>query len=462
MSEYPDLMTKITALCKRRGFVYPNSQIYGGLSNAYDYGPLGVEMLRNIKDQWWKIFVHQRENIYGIDGAIISNPRVWEASGHVANFADALIDCRRCNLRLRVDHFIEEETGEKVEGRSLEELAEIIESKGLTCPSCGSKDFTPPRKFNTLFRSELGSLEEGGLEVYLRGETAQNMFLDYKAVVDSFSPKLPFGLAQIGKAFRNEVTLGNFIFRTFEFEQMEIEYFLEPDQWEAAFEQWKQDMWSWLTALGVREEKIRWRRHSEEELSHYSRRTEDVEYDFPFGGFQELYGLAYRTDFDLSNHARYSGQDLSYRREDGSELIPHVVEPTFGVSRTLLVLLLEAYCEDEVKGSRRVYLKLDPRIAPYKVAVFPLVSNNEDLVNKAREVFGELSGQFHTAWDDHGNVGKRYRRQDEIGTPWCITVDYQTLEDGTVTVRDRDTMEQERISVNDLSTHLHARLASLF
>jgi len=415
--------------------------------------------LRNIKDCWWKKFVHQRPEIYGIDGAIISNPKVWEASGHVANFADSMIDCCSCKARYRVDHLIEEQTGEKVEGASLDELEKAIAAKNIICPACGKKNFTAARKFNTLFRSELGSLEEGGTTVYLRGETAQNMFVDFRSVINSFSPKLPFGLAQIGKAFRNEVTLGNFIFRTFEFEQMEIEYFIHERDWEAVFEQWKTDMWEWLISLGINSDHLRWRRHSEQELSHYSKRTEDIEYDFPFGGFNELCGLAYRTNFDLANHSKFSGQDLSLSLDDGSKYLPHVVEPTFGVSRTLLMLLLDSYREDEVNGEIRSYLKLNPNLAPYQVAVFPLSSNKPKLVEKAQSVFKLLLGSFSVVWDGHGNVGKRYRRQDEIGTPFCVTVDYQTLEDSTVTVRDRDTMAQERVPVDALIPHFSSKLA---
>jgi glycyl-tRNA synthetase len=454
MSEQ-SLLEKIVSLCKRRGFVYPNSEIYGGLANAYDYGPLGVELLRNIKNYWWKTFVHDRENIYGIDGAIISNPKVWEASGHVTSFNDVMVDCKSCQERFRVDHLILDQLGKNMEGFPLEDLARTMREEKIKCPNCGESNFTEPRKFNILFESSLGSIEGEKSIIYLRGETAQNMFLCFKNVVDSFSPKLPFGLGQIGKAFRNEVTLGNFIFRTFEFEQMEIEYFVRRENWESHFEEWKELMWGWLTSLGISENKLRWRRHTEKELSHYSKRTEDIEYDFPFGGFKELYGLAYRTDYDLKQHSKFSGADLSYRdQETGEEFFPHVVEPTFGVTRTALVVLLDAYYED---GDRTV-LKLDPRLAPYKVAVFPLVSNKRDLYQKAFSVFKELQPSFHTVWDDRSNIGKRYYTQDEIGTPWCVTVDFQTLEDNTITVRDRDTTEQERVKIEDLREDLGRRL----
>jgi len=450
-----NLLEKIVALCKRRGFVYPNSEIYGGLANAYDYGPLGVELLRNIKNHWWKTFVHGRENIYGLDGAIISNPKVWGASGHVTSFNDVLVDCRNCQERFRVDHLILDQLGKNMEGFPLEDLARTIREEKIKCPNCGKSDFTEPRKFNILFESSLGSVEGEKSTIYLRGETAQNMFLCFQNVVDSFSPKLPFGLAQIGKAFRNEVTLGNFIFRTFEFEQMEIEYFIREREWEKHFEEWKDLMWQWLMDLGISEERLHWRRHTEKELSHYSKRTEDIEYNFPFGGFKELYGLAYRTDYDLKQHTKFSGVDLQYRDpETGEKFFPHVVEPTFGVTRTALVVLLDAYTED----GDRVVLKLKPSLAPYKVAVFPLLANKPELVKKAREVFENLQTEFHTTWDDRGNIGKRYYAQDEIGTPWCVTVDFEALEDNTVTVRDRDTTKQVRIKIEELKEELGRRL----
>ncbi len=458
-----NLLEKIVSLCKRRGFVYPNSEIYGGLANAYDYGPLGVELLRNIKNHWWKTFVHGREEIYGLDGAVISNPKVWEASGHTESFKNVFIDCIKCQKRLRVDHVLEEALGENVEGRPIGELQRLIGEVGVSCPECDSKNFTDPKEFNQLFKTNLGSVPEDSSLVYLRGETAQNMFLCFQNVVDSFSPKLPFGLAQIGKAFRNEVTLGNFTFRTFEFEQMEIEYFIREKNWEKVFEEWKETMWRWITGLGVSEERLRWRRHSEEELSHYSKRTEDIEYDFPFGGFKELYGLAYRTDYDLKQHAKFSGKDLSYSdSETGEKFFPHVVEPTFGVTRTALTVLLDAYHED----GKRVVLKLKPQLAPYKVAVFPLLANKPELVKKAREVFEMLRVETGHApslpivWDDRGNIGKRYYAQDEIGTPWCVTVDFDTLKDDAVTIRDRDTTKQERIAIPDLKDYFSSKLAS--
>lgn len=448
-------MDKVISLCKRRGFVFPNSEIYGGLANAYDYGPLGVELLRNIKNLWWNTFVQKRADIFGLDGAIISNPKVWEASGHTTNFNDPLIDCRDCKERIRADHLIENELKLNVEGKPLEEIDELVFENKLKCPSCGSTNLTSTRKFNLLFKSSLGSVEQEKSTVYLRGETAQNMFLCFKNIVDSFSPKLPFGMAQIGKAFRNEITLGNFIFRTFEFEQMEIEYFIHKENWGEYFEEWKKLMWQWILDLGVSQDKLRWRRHSDEELSHYSKRTEDIEYDFPFGGFKELYGLAYRTDYDLKQHSKFSGKDLSYFDPETKEkFIPHVIEPTFGVTRTALVVLLDAYCEEE----KRVVLKLKPQLAPYKAAVFPLLANKQELVEKAQGVFEILQPQFHTVWDARGNIGKRYYSQDEIGTPWCITIDFQTLEDDTVTIRDRDTMEQVRVKIGEIKDYVKIKI----
>lgn len=450
-----DLMEKIVALCKRRGFIYPGSDIYGGLANSYCYGPLGIEFIKNIKNHWWETFVHRRPEIYGIDSSVIMHPRVWEASGHVTSFNDALVECQECHNRFRADHLIEDELEVNVEGKEIPELKKLIEEADISCPSCGKKDFTPPRNYNLLFETKLGSVQDESSTVYLRGETAQGMFVAYKNVLDSVYPELPFGIAQIGKAFRNEITLGNFIFRTFEFEQMEIEYFVHERVWKDWFESWKSDMWDWLVDLGVSEKKLRWRRHTEDELSHYSKRTEDIEYDFPFGGFKELYGLAYRTDYDLRQHTEYSGVNLKYReRQTGEEFFPHVVEPTFGVGRTLLVLLLEAYKEED---DRKV-LSLDPRIAPFKVAVFPLVSNKKDIVDKARGVFKMLKPRFNTVWDDRGNIGKRYYSQDEIGTPWCVTVDYDSLKDNCVTVRDRDTTAQVRIKIDDLLDWFTERL----
>ncbi|RJR24546.1 glycine--tRNA ligase [Candidatus Microgenomates bacterium] len=422
-----DLMDKIISLCKRRGFVYPGSEIYGGLANTWDYGPLGVELKNNIKKQWWKNFVQKRAEIYGLDGGILLNPRIWEASGHVQGFIDILVECLKCHKRYRLDHL-----------------------KGAKkCPECGGS-LSEPRRFVPMFKTFIGPVEDTASVAFLRPETAQAIFVNFKNIIDSFHPRLPFGIAQTGKAFRNEITLGNFIFRSLEFEQMEIEYFIREENWESHFEEWKKTMEDWVIDLGVKKENLSWRRHADDELSHYSKRTEDLEFNFPFG-VRELYGLAYRTDFDLKNHAKFSGQELSYQDPETKETyIPHVIEPSMGVERTFLAVLLDAYEEESGEKGIRTVLKLNPKIAPFKVAVFPLVANKEELVAKAREIYETLMVEFPVAFDDRGNIGKRYFSQDEIGTPWCVTVDYQTLEDNTVTVRDRDTTKQERVAVDKL------------
>ncbi len=445
-------MDKIVSLSKRRGFVFPGSEIYGGLANTWTYGPLGAQMMRNIRNHWWQSFVVSKPEIYGLDSEIIMSPKVWEASGHTSGFSDAMIECKKCHRRTRADHLIENNLKDvKVEGLPTEKLDEIIAENKLPCPYCGAFDWTPARNFNLLFETHIGIVPETESLAYLRGETAQGMFVNFLQVVQSMRPKLPFGIAQIGKAFRNEITKGNFIFRTLEFEQMEIEYFIRQDNWEKHFDEWKELMWNWITDLGVSPAKLRWREHTKDELAFYSIKTEDIEYDFPFGGFKELYGLAYRTDYDLKNHAEKSGVDLRYLDPTTNEkFFPHVIEPTFGLNRTFLTLLIDAYIED----SGRVYLKLDKRIAPYRLAVFPLVRNKEQITNKAKEVFDLVKDKYPTAWDDRGNIGKRYFSQDEIGTPYCVTVDYQTLEDNTVTIRDRDTMQQERIKIDDILKHI--------
>jgi glycyl-tRNA synthetase len=458
-----DVMEKIVSLAKRRGFVYPGSEIYGGLANTYDYGPLGAELLRNIKNLWWEYFVTKRENVIGLDSCILMSPRVWEASGHTESFAEVLIDCKACRTRTRGDHLIEDyfaAKGEekKVEGMKPTEMGRMIDQNKIPCPKCGKFDWTEPRMFNNLFETHIGIITGEKNLAYLRGEIAQGMFVNFKNVMDSMSPKLPFGLAQSGAAFRNEITLGKFIFRTLQFNLSEFEYFFDPEnlKWEEIYEYWKGEMWNWVTKeLGIDENNLRWRTHTDEERSHYSKRTEDIEYKFSYG-FKELYGLAYRTDFDLRNHMEKSGVDLRYTDlASGRRFVPHVVEPTFGMDRSFLVLLWDKYHEEEVNGKKRVVLKLPARLAPYKVAVFPLLANKPELVKKAREIFDRfLEAGIPTAWDDRGNIGKRYFSQDEIGTPWCVTVDFQSLEDNTVTVRDRDTMKQERVAADELATHL--------
>jgi len=452
-----DQMQKIVSLAKRRGFIFPGSEIYGGFANTWDYGPLGVEMKNRVKALWWKRFVRDRADIYGLDAAVLMNPKVWEASGHVDSFNDALVDCKNCKQRLRADHLIEDKLDIKVEGQSMDELRQIIQDNELKCPRCGSHDLTEPRQFNILFAATRGVVAGKEEKVYLRGETAQAMFVNFRNVVDTMRPKLPFGIAQSGKAFRNEITPGNFIFRTLEFELMEFEYFIMESEWEKWFEYWQKEMEAWLKQIGVDIKNIRWREHTKEELSHYSKRTADIEYKYPFG-FKEMYGLAYRTDYDLKQHAKFSKKELEYfDSKTNKKFIPHVIEPTFGADRTVLTLLVDAYREEEVKGQKRVYLKLHHSVAPVQVAVFPLARNRKELVDLANKVFGDLKDKFMVMYDDSGSVGKLYRRQDEIGTPYCVTVDFDSLEDGTVTVRDRDSMEQERVKIDKLSEYFGDR-----
>ena len=420
-------MEKIISLAKRRGFVFPGSDIYGGLAGFWDMGPLGVELKNNIKQLWWRMFVQDRADMYGVDAAIIMNPKAWEASGHVSGFSDPLVECTKCKRRFRAD-----QVGEK-------------------CPECGGA-FGEVRQFNMMFKTQIGATEDPTSIAYLRPETAGGMFVNFKNIIDSMHPKLPFGLGQIGKAFRNEIAPRDFVFRSREFEQMEIEYFVKPEEWEVSFEEWRKNVHAFIAATGIDAGKVSELEVEEADRAHYSKRTIDFEFEFPFGK-KELYGLAYRTDFDLKAHTEGSGTDLSYLDETtGERTIPHVIEPSFGLERTLLAVLASAYTEDELGGEPRVYLKFSPAVAPVKAAVFPLLKNKPELVAKAREVYAMLKKQVpQIAWDDNGNIGKRYRRQDEIGTPVCITVDFETLEgDGTVTVRSRDTGEQERVAVSDL------------
>ena len=425
-----NLLEKIVSLCKRRGFIFPGSEIYGGLANSWDYGPLGVQLKKNIKDLWWDKFVERREDIVGIDAAIFMNPKIWEASRHVSEFSDPLVECKKCHQRFRED---------QIEG---------------VCPNCGGKEFTEAKQFNLMFPIRLGPTEDSSNMTYLRGEIAQAMFVNFKNVLDTTRVRLPFGIASQGVAFRNEITPGNFIFRTREFDLMEFEYFVPESEWEKWFEYWRGQMREWLEDIGVDLKNVHEVEIPDGERAHYSKRTIDFEYDYPFGQ-KELYGLAYRTDFDLKNHIEKSGQDLSYTDpETGEKLVPHVVEPTFGLSRSVLVALLEAYQEED----DRVVLKLPPKLAPYKAAVFPLLKNKPELVEKARSIFKDLKEQFNVAWDDRGNIGKRYYSQDEVGTPYCVTIDFQTLEDQTVTVRDRDTAKQERITISELGSFLGDKL----
>src|SRR3989344_5688277 len=435
-------MEVIVSLAKRRGFVFPGSEIYGGLANSWDFGPLGVLMKQNIKQRWWKRFVEQRPDMVGIETALMMNPKVWQASGHLENFNDPLVECKKCHSRFRLDQLPD---GKKA------------------CLACGGP-ITEPKQFNLMFKTFFGPSEDQASTVYFRPETAQGMFVNFKNIIDTTRRRLPFGMAQVGKAFRNEITPGNFIFRTREFEQMEIEYFIKPDAWESSFEHWLVEMRLWLKDLGVAEERIYEHEIPEGERAHYSRRTVDIEYEYPFGR-SELYGLAYRTDFDLKNHMEKSGQDLRYSdSETGEKFLPHVIEPTFGVERSFLVALLEAYREESAptadgESDTRVVLKFPKWLAPIKVAVLPL-SKKANLSEKAQEIFRMILSDYSCEYDETQSIGKRYRRQDEIGTPYCVTVDFDTLEDQQTTVRDRDTMKQERIAITELKNYLQERLNS--
>ena len=462
-------LEEISSLAKRRGFVYQTSSIYGGLANSYDYGPLGVELLRNIKNEWWKEFVTKRPDMVGIDSQILLHPKTWVASGHVGSFNDPLVDDVVTKKRYRADHLIEEWAEKQVhkgkeewknfiaEELSLEEMAKFIQEHEILSPD-GNK-ITDPRSFDLLFETSIGNIAGDKSKIYLRGETAQGIFTNFKQVLDSTRSQLPFGIGQIGKSFRNEITTGQFIFRTLELEQAEIEYFFNSknQDWQELLDNWKQQMMSFVVdTLGVKKENLRWRRHSDNERSFYSKDTYDLDYNFSFG-WKELWGVAYRTDYDLKQHMDHSGQSLEYRDpHTGEVFIPHVVEPALGIGRTLLMVLTDAYLIDEEKN--RTVLKLKPSLAPYKAAIFPLVKNKPEIVSKAQELFEKLGQKFSCTWDARGNIGKRYLYQDEIGTPFCITVDYETLEDKAVTVRDRDTAEQTRIPIEKLESYIESML----
>ncbi|MBI3442237.1 MAG: glycine--tRNA ligase [Candidatus Sungbacteria bacterium] len=429
-------MEKIVSLAKRRGFIFPGSEIYGGLAGTYDYGPLGVEMKNNLKKEFWRAMVYDRQDTVGLDAAIIMNPKAWEASGHTSAFTDPLVECKTCHERIRADHSEEIEEHAKAHKKKKEPVS-----------------WTEPRQFNLLVEAKLGAVEGEKTTVYLRGEITQGVHVNFKNVLDSTHRKLPFGVVQIGKAFRNEITPGNFLFRLREFEQMELQYYVKPEEREAGeiFEYWKQERMRWYASLGMDPKRLCFREHEKDERAHYARAAWDIEYDSPFGGWKEMEGIHHRGDWDLSRHAQFSGQDLSYYDEERKErYVPWVIETSGGVDRAILFFLLDAYHED---GERKI-LKLHPRLAPYKAAVFPLLANKPQLVEKAKSVYNDLKKDFVVAWDDRGNIGKRYYAQDEIGTPWCITVDFQTLEDDTVTVRDRDTAQQERIKIAEISAFL--------
>jgi len=442
-------MENIVSLAKRRGFIYPGSDVYGGLSGTWDFGPLGVQLKRNIMQLWWDMFVDQREDMYGIDAAILMNQKVWQASGHVDTFTDPLVEDLETKQRFRADHLLKD-AGFDVEGLSLEQMTQLIKDNSVKSPA--GNELSEVRTFNMMFKTTVGPVADDLSISYLRPETAQGIFTNYKNVLDSFYPDLPFGLAQQGKAFRNEISPRDFIFRSREFEQMEIEYFVNPSAWEESFEHWRQQVWKWTQALGLPDDMVHELEVPENDRAHYSKRTIDFEFDFAIGR-EELLGLAYRTDFDLQNIQRVSGKKMDYNVKGTNEkFVPHVIEPSFGVERALMAVLTAAYTEDEVNGEARTYLKLPEHLAPVRFAVSPLVRNKPELVAKAREVYSILKKKYGAVmWDDNGNIGKRYRRQDEIGTPFCVVVDFDTLEtDGLVSVRDRDTTEQRRVKPEEL------------
>jgi glycyl-tRNA synthetase len=453
-------MDKIVAFCKRRGFVYQSSEIYGGIRSSYDYGPLGVEMKRNIKEEWWRRMVHMREDMVGLDSAIIMHPRVWEASGHTATFNDMLVESRTSKRRYRADHLIEDATGIDAEGLSPEQLSRIIEDdERIKDPVDGGRDFAPVRPFNLMFETYMGPVKTPENLAYLRPETAQGIFVNFKNVLQTSRVKVPFGIAQIGKSFRNEITPGNFIFRTREFEQMEMEFFVEPGTDEAWHEYWIEERWNWYTKLGLKEENLRCYEHPKEKLSHYAKRTVDLEYNYASVGWSELEGIANRTDFDLKQHAAYSGENLEYfDQATGERYVPYVIEPAVGPDRIMLAFLVDAYTEEEVKGEGRTVLNLHPRLAPTKAAVFPL-TKKEPVSTIARELYVDLKGDYRIFYDDSGSIGRRYRRQDEAGTPFCVTVDFDTIEDKKVTIRDRDTLEQERVPLPAVRDRLKALIS---
>ena len=436
MKKEESTMEKIVSLAKRRGFIYQGSEIYGGLAGTWDYGPLGVALKQNIRNLWWKRFVDDREDMYGVDAAILMNQKVWQATGHASGFSDPLVECSKCKKRFRADQLLEK----------------------AKCPDCGGK-LGEERQFNMMFETNVGATQDESSVSYLRPETAQGMFVNYKNIIDSFHPKLPFGMAQVGKAFRNEIAPRDFTFRAREFEQMEIEYLIEPDAWEETFEHFRKEMHAFINDVGITAGAVYELEVPDEDRAFYSKRTIDFLYDFPFGR-KELYGLAYRTDYDLSRHAEYSKVKLDYLDEASKKrFIPHCIEPSFGLDRTVLAVLCGSYALDEMNGEKREFLKLSLKVAPVKVAVFPLLKNKPELVSKAREIYMALKKEFGAVmFDDNGNIGKRYRRQDEIGTPFCVTIDFDTLVDDTVTVRDRDTGKQERVPISELTSRFHSRI----
>ena len=457
------LMEKIVSFAKRRGFVFLSSEIYGGFGAVYDYGPYGVELAKNIKEAWWKAMVQENENIVGLDSSIFMSPKVWEASGHVSGFSDPLAECKQCHSRIRVDHLLEDAGVFADEKMTEEEINKLVDENKdkLKCPKCGTKGkFTEAKSFNLLVQSNLGNFtgDWNKQPTYLRGETCQGIYVNFKNILDSTRVKIPFGIAQIGKAFRNEITARQFIFRKREFEQMEMQMFTRPDEDMEIYEEWRERRWQYYLDLGIKEENLRWHKH--ENLVFYAKAAWDIEYKFPFG-FKELEGIHARGDYDLTQHSKFSGKKLEYRDPQTNEVYtPHVVETSVGVDRTFLAVLTEAFQEEDLgEGKKRTVLRLPKKLAPIKVAVFPLLKNKPELVAKAREIYDNLKSQYMCEFDDNGNVGKRYRRRDEIGTPYCVTVDFDTLETNEVTIRDRDTMEQEKVKVEELEGWLEKKLS---
>ena len=431
-------MEELVSLCKRRGFIFQSSEIYGGLSSAWDYGPMGVALKNNIRDFWWKEMTQLHDNIVGVDAAILMHPRVWEASGHVENFSDPLVDCKNCKMRFREDNLPEENR------------------VGKKCPECGG-ELTDPRQFNLMFQTHLGPVEDGGSTVFLRPETAQGIYVNFKNVVQTSRVKIPFGIAQVGKAFRNEITTKNFIFRTCEFEQMEMQYFIRPDEDDKWFDYWREERWNYYQKLGIRDAKLRWHQHGPDELAHYAKDAYDIEYEFPFG-WNELEGVHNRTDYDLRRHGEFSGKEINYLDDQAKErFIPYVIETSAGLTRTVLTVIADAYDEDEAGGEKRSVMRFHPDIAPVTVAVFPLVKK-DGLAELARDIETELRDDFATFYDQSGAIGRRYRRQDEVGTPFCITVDYDSKEDNTVTLRFRDSMEQVRVKREDVASTIKGEI----
>lgn len=460
MAEFSKL-EKIVSLAKRRGFVFPTSEIYGGLANSYDYGPMGAELMRNIRNLWWKEFIQKRSDMVGLDSQIILHPKTWVASGHVGSFSDPLVEDLKTHKRYRADHLIEkflpEGSDVVVEDMTISEMGLFIIENKIKSPE--GNELSEPKSFNLLFETEIGTVSGEKSKVYLRGETAQGIFTNFKQVLDSTRVQLPFGIGQIGKSFRNEITTGQFVFRTLEFEQAEIEYFFDPQKSdsEKLMDSWKDAMETFvINTLGIKKEHVRFRQHTDKERSHYSRDTYDLDYEFPFG-WKELWGVAYRTDYDLKQHMKFSNTSLEYTDpQTGTKIVPHVIEPAVGINRLFFMVLSDAYTEDKTEG--RIILKLSPRLAPYIACISPLLANKEQLVEKARDLYNSLKTDYSVTWDARGNIGKRYAAQDEIGTPYCITVDFQTLEDDTVTIRDRDTGKQDRILSSGLSQFLGSKL----